>query len=120
MYSIVVFEEENCVEGVPSSWIITIKHQTFCLWPKKDKLKIRKYVKSSCKPKDNWQKYKCRVKQQVKTYEQMLKKVVEAEIQTSTAELSESAHSSEDSSDSDGTLSAPSPPTKRARLCKYH
>lgn len=119
MFTIVIFEDENCVEGVPSSWVKKINNKTYCLWPNKD-IKIRQYVKSECKPKDNWLKYKCRVKCQVENYEQMLRKVAEAETYTTTAEISsESSLSSTDSDTDNSEVSVPTPPAKKAKLCKY-
>ena len=90
MYSIVIFDEENCVEGVPNSWVIKEKDGTYCAWPRGPSFQVRNLVKRKKIPDASWQKIKCRLSGVADTYNIMLDKVTKAqeltEIESETSE----------------------------------
>jgi hypothetical protein len=58
LYSVVVFDRENSVELVPSSWLSNENRQ--CLYPKVSTLKLTVFIKSLEKPDITWPIYNCR------------------------------------------------------------
>jgi hypothetical protein len=57
MFSIIEFSDENCVEFVPSKWIV---NGSECLWPNSSHL-ARKLILDMASPCDSWSVVKCRV-----------------------------------------------------------
>ena len=124
MYLIVLFPNENSVEGVPKSWVTEKKGKQYCYWPRKAE-KVTAYVKKNEPPGKDWLKVTCVVKCSAETYEEMRSKVKEAQdITTEYHSSSESETSkgsplrrSSSSSDEDCNISCPpSPPQKRQHL----
>lgn len=89
MYKIVIFPNENSVEGVPNSWVKEVGKATFCFWPKKTE-KVTHYVKKKEIPRDDWTMVPCIVKDIAETFEEMRKKVKSAENITTAVESSDS------------------------------
>lgn len=59
-YAVVVFDEDNDVSTVPSSWLTDGENK--CYWPPiRNSQKLSKAIKSRCAPQDNWPTYKARV-----------------------------------------------------------
>lgn len=100
MYSIVIFQTEKGtpVEGVPTSWLKTVNHETYCYWPKKDPSQlIRRYVTAD----PSWKLFKCKVLSKAATYEQMTKQRKESmeltlEQDTENSAVEESSGTEED------------------------
>ena len=115
------------VAGVPDFWVIERKRDKYCYWPKKsDRNKVSGYVKRREQPGKDWLLFRCRVKYEVDTYEEMCSKVREA--QNVTTEINSSDTDSTKKinvsimnaiSDSDESINnyspLPSPPSKRVR-----
>lgn len=90
MYSIVIFkEEEESCEGVPSSWIINVCDQTYCLWPSVSIGKISHLIKRNVAPSTTWRTISCTVKSTAASYHEMIQKRKEAQKFTTTEAASE-------------------------------
>ena len=119
MYSIVIFEQENAVEGVPSKWISQVAKENFCFWPSKlSRDKVAKLIKTNSDYSANWTLLKCRVKCKAKSYDDMKIKAKEAEILSSQAEASEVETDFMDvgvENAHENLCPTPSPPRKKRR-----
>ncbi len=119
MYSIVLFSEENCIEGVPTSWLKKIDSTMFCFWPKKTPQNgITSFIKKCSEPQSNWGLVQCIVKKTAINYEEMRLKCKECEI-VSTTENEEKSNSEHSDSDGESTdFSLPSPPRKKIKVTR--
>ena len=62
MYSVVVFINENTVEAVPSSWIISTNDQKrLCFWPDFKAKQLTNAIVELIKPDLSWKAHPCRV-----------------------------------------------------------
>ena len=119
MYSIVIFDEENTTEGVPSKWIKKISNENFCYWPLRLKReKIAKMIKANADPStSSWNLLKCRIKFEAQTYEEMKIKAMEAEVMSSQVEASDSESQSmiDNSRGESSSCASPSPPCRNKK-----
>ena len=79
-YSVVLFVDENLIEGVPTSWLIESKKETFCSWPPGGD--IGRMIKNKISPSRTWKQVKCIVKGRAQTFDEMVSLRHEAAIVT--------------------------------------
>ena len=83
-FKIVNFIIDNSVEGVPSSWIKTVKGQTLCYWPIKiNGTSLTNLIKALHPPKLTWSLLKCKIYFEANSYQEMREKCQEAVYLTS-------------------------------------
>ena len=87
MFSIVLFREENAIEGVPSCWLSEVGGKMFCYWPSKSeqlKLNMTKIIQRRETPLVHWSLFACEMKGKSNSYEEMRKMVTEMSFMTAT------------------------------------
>ena len=70
-FAIAIFDDEDSVQGIRSSWLYKIKDNIFCKYPKSIR-STKSLVKSGASAGEDWPSYPCRVKIFCSTYEDML------------------------------------------------
>jgi len=63
MYRIIIFDEDNSIAGVPSTWIKKIEDKIMCYWPLvSSRERVEKIIREQLEPNASWQLYNCRTK----------------------------------------------------------
>ena len=124
MFSIVLFREENAIEGVPSCWLSEVGGKMFCYWPSKSeqlKLNMTKIIQRRETPLVHWSLFACEMKGKSNSYEEMRKMVTEMSFMTATE--NESDDDRDQSTVNEGVMSLtdsseeelPEPPKKKLK-----
>ena len=129
MFSVVVFDDENSVEGVPSSWIKKLGNQTYCYWPprhSKDRLNIYNLIRKEITASTDWNLLTCRIKCETESFKDMRRKVKHSEIVSTDTDsenivnLVPTRQSKEQAKSSDDEFVPPIPqPSSSKKICEY-